>query len=160
MFPCIKVVYSYDVNVIELCLQDMRLNMKFICFSAPPCFPDLRRTLRIDSTEDFSSEPSAFIFLSFTDSSLEIEDCIRLNRAIISSWLADLGFLPTGDALLASLFVLLPEVVLFRGGRRPVLSPSDPMHETVNRRSFRSKGESTSAISAKFKKLHKNDPGL
>lgn len=136
--------------------------MKFICFSTLPCFPDLRRTFRIDSAEDFFSEASAFFFFSFTDFSFEMEDCIRLKRAIISSWLDELGFFPTGNMLFSSFFGFLPEVWPLRGGRWPALSPSDPMRETVNRSSFCSKGdgESASAISAKFNKLHKHDPSL
>ena len=104
-----------------------------------------------------SSEAFDVILLSSMDSSFEIEDCIRLNRVIISSWLDELGFPETEDFVFSSLFVSLPEVE-FLCGARPLLIPSDPMHEMVNKRSFRVEAKDTSAISPKFNKLHKNGP--
>jgi hypothetical protein len=54
------------------------------------CFLERRRTSRIESVGDFSDLP-AFFFSVAVDSPFEIEYCIRLNRAIISSWLDDKG---------------------------------------------------------------------
>ena len=121
------------------------------------CFLDWRRISKTDSADVLSTDESEILFLVPRDSPFEIEDCIRLKRAIISSWLDDSDNLPSDDGgvLFLSPFSVLPEIWFLREGR-PLLFPSDFMLEMVNgRRSLReAKGENPSAVSAKFNKLH------
>ena len=96
-------------------------------------FVEWRRTSKMELVGEFSLDLLAFFFLVAVDSPFEIEDCIRLNKAIISAWLDDIGcFLSEDwDFESSSSFSVLPGAELFRGGL-PLLLPSDFMLETLN----------------------------
>lgn len=102
---------------------------------------------------DLSSDELKLSDLALPGLPLEIEDCILLNRAIISSLLDDLGALMARDDFSFSSISLLPGALLeLFFGPLPFVLPSDVMLERVGLSEL--KGIDLSAISAKFNKLH------